>query len=1849
MSESFGPGVSRVLTALAQQFTTVVWQADKPPLDSELNLMSQVDWENLSQMVRTQVHSGFFLDPTRCEGDYVTDPLFANQFIVGQPATVNGNTEDSPVLYASVNGWVIPIAGAAMPESGGGDSVANRIRLYPPPTTDSRTDFVFLEVWRALVSPNPSITNKPSASTLWKYGNTQYGGTNLVDQIEDPAVGFETTKRVQLQYRFRIVGSGDGLGTSVDLKSFPDGMTDPVVLAQGTASAPVAGFGFTNMRDELGDPSMWRAGNGNPANALGTVDGYVYAVPVCAVFRRNTASFTAISAGGTPNQNGADERTPSSHDPAILQAGARSLLTATLSADLSATTVGFVAVNDYIASALNDPNLFPVGTTRRYLVIGEGINREIIAINLNTDPVGHPSHIFIDLAGRGRAGTQARFHPASTSVVLYNSRPDGLYADQVAPTDVLDMRRSINFGDWDYNRLLQKGVAALVQNNLRTTFKTAGTGGDSVGPVTTEVSLFSAIAPAPNHTGPVDAANNIRTIWSDSAALQSDVTVILNDQASLTPQHITATTFDTGSVAGSWAMGADFRPNGFMNYGTTGPQGWTNGSVVFIDIGGQTGAEGARFGILNGQKAVRFVAPYEAWKPGDSDLYAHHPWQLRFLGGVDGNLPTGSPTANPVNDDNAFRAGYITTSALSPSTGPSYTGVVRNHPGPMFPVARSNFERPFIVLGGILNTALRYTGVVASSANLVNVSASKFEINVALGGGLNWNNYDTNPLAPSLGREGKSLRDYLTNDGKDYTGLSSKMYLVVYGDQDFRDNNGAFQVIGAGTTAVAGGQYTQNVSTSPNRLVVRPLSADFNAFVDSPNTVTIEFRSQEINAEDDNGSDNPPHGIAVVVTDLASPITTRDPTALPWGSVASAYQLQYDGSVPSRLIPITSKATLTMDLLWSPSHGASQRVPDGVSRFGAQNTPVSFVRSPVSVRDPVFQADTGYPDGDTVFEANQIQLWNRLPSEGMAGPFAPAFGGTVVGLTEQDREAELFVDYGSKTAVFRPFAKKRLIFKGLNITDPYWDSTLQPYAPAGATLIGPVNYQPGAPFNFPKDGHGLFTTALTEAYLVPPEFMPRFGRQDIPYHFYTGASDPVYPGINHLFADGPTITDDVFNIVGGADNLGAAGVFSILFDTGLTPYGTAATTGGPVHVSYGSRKQYLADVVSSDLGAGMWGIELPPYLGIARLYGVYERADFLAHIDGTNVGAFLNTDRVTPITVPGGPPVNLLRTDATKQTLFIRQGGANDITQLENSHTYLVPDSAIDITRIPGYVAGQVFNDFNYVVECVVFGFAEGFINKNNYVLARIHGGTGGGAITSSSNLELAGVDTILPAAPPPVVEPYEVYDRTVYQGDPYMTRDQSTVQAADYGARYGQIPQTDAVRLQQSITPQSQVILPNPRAVEVLATMDFYTTLGTGKIGGQLYSGTFTDCGVISPASFSTYGVRIPTTGSDFSWRVIPGAFTSGQTDNETYARAFVQILNFTVATTGQLQVVISVSGVTRQLKATTEFSGASNEAMATSLANAINNPIYGLTPYIQAIYNGAVVTLISLTPGAQGNSATVSLSFAVPSGNLITTATVQNTQTPPRTSVNFSGGVDYPANAGDGNSIISLTGMTERLPLGILVSDSDFVAENLLGDGATSLRSHQGSIRAVYAEVPLTSKGREYSRFIGEPGTILSMCDGGILRYAAYTPATPTGSKAFRIYRGGGSSFMLSGPAPGGPITWVSDSFAASVQPVLKGAVLACKAVLVRNYHEDAFSVSSVRSEGDEIQMLVLTQAVYGTPTTTQDGVTLSGIISPTGYGEGYAAADRYLLPGRPMDRGRTRTTPNPATTPAPYYPST
>lgn len=2076
MALDHGTGVSRTLSPLDRAYASVIWQKGKPPLDAELNLMSSLDQERLREYVAGLMPSGFLMDPTRSEFDFRFDPKWVNHFHLGVPRSATGSLdadETQPVVWANVNGWMVPVAGTDIT---GTADVHNVVKLYPAPGSDTRVDFVFLEVWNSLVQPNPSTLNKPTASTVWKYGNVKHGGTNITDDLEDPTIGFETSKRVQVQYRIRVYGQGLGGGASVNLAVHPDGFGDPNILGRGAnASAPVAGMQWANMREQLGDPSLWRAGDGDPNNALGTIDGYTYAIPICAVFRRSRETYVAIKTSGNPTQNGATLRTPGVYLLVDPLTGAVPLLQASLGAALGPDD-GKLAPFTIAVTNINGSGLEDTAHTLSSIYLQ--IEDEIVGISA-VDLVGNT--ITIPAGGRGRWGTAAVGHATATPINQFNTRPDGLYADQVASQDVLDLRRAVNPGDWDYNRLLAHNVAALAKGTLRTAWKESNPG-DTEGPVVHEVvDMYAGDETHPNHTDAADGSDGIRTVWSDGATIQSDVTLLLKHDATRDADGMVGFTNTGFDALVEWDVGASFNPIGFLNTGGLAT-GWYNGSSVHLFIGGTTGELGARatFRAAN-VRDVRFVTPGEYWKTGypvvDPTTGNQHPVSLRFLG----EKSTVAPPSALAAADKLIA------------------------PGPQYPWREGSFERPFIVLGGLLHSNLRITALDVSNLTsavdvygttryYLDLTGKGFDFDAAGGfnnasGGVFPN--DPAQVATPFLRGERTFFGMLTDDGRDQTGASSEVYLMTFGDPTGRNNNGAFRVIGAGTVG-----YTNVPGINAGTLVLEPLSGDFTGWsaTGSGNEITVDFRSQYHNADDISTYAARIADLAIVLTDIGG--ESGDGT--PW-DLANVGTNALDQAGGFYYAP--SKMVLSTTLLYHPGRSAATRVPDEFVRFamrgGSEETLGTYLRRSPSSIDTTFSA-IGTATDETYWPTIHVGTWNRLSGLGWHAPLAPAYGGSVVGFTEQDREAECFVDRGSKTAIFRPFRNRDMTLQALTWPDPE--------IPAGSCLLGPYLYP--APDSSEKDAlqiltgnngapHG--TTGKRMGFMVPREFMPRFGRQDIPYRQLNTGTAPTaagfMPGINHLFTDVTDLTNPVFNIIGGERNAGGAEVNSLFMVTRASEivYAHGNSSYGPKNIgAYGARKTTdinpalgpnsaavvaaLRAVNSSDLGRGLKGIQLPPYMGIARLYGVYELADYTAK-GGTAFKVNRYEMEAAPVSI------NLIREDADQQTLFILQDGALDLTGAAGDHTYIIPSNVLDLARIPTFVAGDAFEDYDYVVEATVFFFARGFINENNVVLVRKRDGSYA-LNTDGDDAELENVPMCIPSPAGINDRLYNAYNRTVYQGDPYMTRDGSTRQEADYENRYGRLTPGQAWLLRTAVqqfdsagnfVPQ----MDNERGFEVLASMDFYTTLGTGKVGGMLFPGTPLDVGHISDTLLASS--RMPLTETANDWRIDVRAFTEGQKMNPSRAAASVEVLSnlsmlnavtnddtFFVRFILLDDSVVTLYGSTAAFVATLtggpnnvpagdifvldetsshreltdQFSpiGVLNDGTLSSATVALVgakvgdavtvNPdamvngalIYGFVPaadqvtivvqninpdipftslsdhdsikpitvtaadlggvavpandstataeaFVGAAVGDAVVVnppaglaaglivtadtvtvadqvtlrvhnvtaapiawgadrvldvavlkdhpqgsidmslvnfdvrvsqtvgtedgtadnlvavinantklfrsvtafndgtpkvqIAAVPTGAEGNGirvqvgkvswgATVgtapllvqqTLQIAVPHDNMVVTPHV--------TSSFLLGGLDVPVNAGIGTSQMALTGMTERLPLGVLVQDSDFLCENPLGDAASAMNSSPAPLRPIQTLMPLIG-GEEYSRFMGAPGELLALADVQIApnSWAAWTDTAPDGAtRKFRIYRGGGAAYVLSGDNPGGPIDWVSESFPKSAQPVLKGGVLACKAMLVRNYYEEAFAGGSLAapSQGDEIQMVILTHAHLGDGLTVLNGVTLDGIISPSGYGEGYSAADRYRCMGRPMFRGYSRVIPDPVTVTLAVYP--
>jgi hypothetical protein len=528
MTDNFGTGVSRVLDPQQTGYLNVIFQEGKPPLDAEVSLGGQIATENTRQLALRGTPSGWYGDAVNPQDSFVTNVNWSNWFRFG-PQLAN---EKQAIMWANVNGWTVPVTGTLTGNPPGSPNNAdtwNRITLPPPPanTGDARIDFVFLEVWKAKIAPNPSTTNKPAASAIYRFGNVEGGYSFITDDLQDPEIGFETSQRVQLQYRIRIVS---GL---VGLASYPDGFDPSVVKGQGAATNPTS-YVFENMRKELGDSGLWRAGDGTQ-NALGTVDGYVYAIPIAAVFRRNSVAWDVS------NLNGGISRNPTAVD----RTGYRTFATVpTLIAGITATATSLT-----LTSVANLP--LPLTPASPLLI---QIGDEIMTYTAITGTT---------MSGLARAqnGSIAEAHVAGSTIKLLAIRPDGLYTDQVIQDDILDLRHVVNPGGFDYQALLQRNVDKLLRGKLNSTWKRGGN--SSQGPRVNYVDYISASA-GPLGTTQLDSPDGIRQIWGDPSALQPVVIPVRypssinpafpiggtlgNSFASVTVNHSGAVGFQVGDI-----------------------------------------------------------------------------------------------------------------------------------------------------------------------------------------------------------------------------------------------------------------------------------------------------------------------------------------------------------------------------------------------------------------------------------------------------------------------------------------------------------------------------------------------------------------------------------------------------------------------------------------------------------------------------------------------------------------------------------------------------------------------------------------------------------------------------------------------------------------------------------------------------------------------------------------------------------------------------------------------------------------------------------------------------------------------------------------------------------------------------------------------------------------------------------------------------------------------------------------------------------------------------------------------------------------------------------------------------
>ena len=1346
MTINYGPGVSRVLDPTATQYSDVILQQGKPPLDAEFVLLQDLGNQWNRQMVMRGTPSGFLCNETNPRGDFLTSVIWSNWFKFGSQRA----GEQTPVMWAVVNGWIVPVTGTrtgSPPSSPDNTDTYNVIALDPPPNNagDFRIDFVFLEVWQALISPNPSTANKPGASSIYTYGNVEGGMSFLSDDLVDPAIGFETTKRVQVQYRIRVV---DGL---IGLTSNPDGFDPTVVKAQGAGASPTS-YVFSNMRSVLGDPGLWRAGDGTQ-NALGTVDGYSYAIPICAVFRRNTIPWNGDPA---QNLNGGFNRNPTAVDRTGIQTFGTAAM---LAADLSAT-----ATTATLASAMAIP--LPISPATPVLIqIGDEL-MTYTAITTGTPPQ-------ITGITRGTNNSRAELHRSGTPVLVISGRPDGLFSDQIAHTDVLDLRHAVNPNGFDYYALLKGNLDKLLRGQLRANWKRTGAGPQ--GPFCLYQDKITTGSVSLGVTK-LDAFDGIRQIFSDAATPQRIECVVQPNSTAL-PAPISAPGWQLSIAANQTvrATGAQFSP----------------GDVIQIPV------NQLKAGLAAGDAdQVRWVFdnPLDLQIRLDGQSYPlvsdHASLAIPYNFIVTGSVPVGASVTNVSPQSSAV---MITTSSphgLRTNQIVSVVGVVG------------------------VSAANGYFVVTVENGNQFVLNGTTFSGSYSGGGTV---------LGPNLG----------PNDD----------LIITLGS--------AFPtILQSSTTGPTQLYITLNALYGPGRgLSRRPDSLHSISFL-SPSTDLL-LRQIGVPSSDQQTvamwlplwqkyrptayKRNVP-----VTAECFADLGSKSIVVSPFRRIAMPTQfVTMDGTVanPYTTTPISSTATSNGSAITDPT--------------------VNFLAAGINVGDSLIV--TGGPFQGRYFingglSVNSLNVGGLPPS----GPFpytiehitalAASGAGSATGTTFTDGTAN-FVSAGVVTGDVLLIVSPQFVgkFTVLSLTT----TTLTVERQITTTPVSSLSYivshaQGNMPLNAangttPKwtttDPLGLFSgvtgslPSTKNIYVTLPRHLaPGWGALYVPPLWQD--ESPFAQGINFmsLSVEGSTFTDGDRNYVPYSNGSVSYALFSTLnFSPPPTPatFNAKFIAGGKTYA--GMRK------FTDTRALGRQGLELPPFYGIARLFAVYEANNY------NTAGSAYNATTRAPT---GGGAVNLLR-----QNMSQSDGPAFWVEiDADGDSTFILNANLLDLSRSP---TPLTFSSGDFVIEASVFGFDRGSFDitkEFRLVMTNPDGTNGGGSglnrkqandatgryTTGSSTGPNVGAHVAGPVCvlPGPAAQSDQVvinYSRTPYQGDAWG----SQTNFIDISQNVGPLTSGTAYQLASTGLNMSGLTRPNQKVFEVLASVGFATTLGTGRISG--------------------------------------------------------------------------------------------------------------------------------------------------------------------------------------------------------------------------------------------------------------------------------------------------------------------------------------------------------------------------------------------------------------------------------
>lgn len=253
-------GISRPLNPQGRNYSEVVFQQAKPIMDADMNLAQQVQNYIRADIMRKLLKPGV-VSMTATTG--VTD--------IKNALRINGAT-------VHMNGWLLNLYGNNRTD------LQSDIIFPPAPYSGTREDLAYVEAWFEEVGTVGS--KEDDSESIYRYGGINSG--TLANDLIDPVVGAEISRRIQLRWNIRTV-------SDVNFASHANGVDDTVRVNARGGSSSDTNYTFGLVRDGL-----FRAGDGTTQSCtnLHCVDGYVYALPLFKVHRRNQTAYSSDNKDG---------------------------------------------------------------------------------------------------------------------------------------------------------------------------------------------------------------------------------------------------------------------------------------------------------------------------------------------------------------------------------------------------------------------------------------------------------------------------------------------------------------------------------------------------------------------------------------------------------------------------------------------------------------------------------------------------------------------------------------------------------------------------------------------------------------------------------------------------------------------------------------------------------------------------------------------------------------------------------------------------------------------------------------------------------------------------------------------------------------------------------------------------------------------------------------------------------------------------------------------------------------------------------------------------------------------------------------------------------------------------------------------------------------------------------------------------------------------------------------------------------------------------------------------------------------------------------------------------------------